>query len=65
MAKVPPYHTDFDEHPAEHRNVYHDHDDCPDGALILSHHRKSGTGGKPECKKCAEMNRSPTPRSST
>jgi hypothetical protein len=65
MAKVPPYHTDFDEHPAEHRNVYHDHDDCPDGALILLHHRKSDTGGKPECKKCVEMNRSPTPRSST
>ena len=49
MAKVPPYLTDFDEHPAEHRNVYHDHDDCGDGALVLLHHRKSGTGGKAEC----------------
>ena len=42
MAKVPPYHTDFEEHPAESRNVYHDHDNCPDGGLILPHHRKSG-----------------------
>ena len=58
MAKVPPYHTDFDEHPVERRNVYHDHDDCPDGALILLHHRKSGMGGKPQCKKCAAMTRS-------
>ena len=65
MAKVPPYHTDFEEHPAEYRNVYHDHDDCLDGSLILSHHRKSGTGGKPQCKKCAEITRSLTPRSST
>ena len=47
MAKVPPHHTDFEEHPAESRNVYHDHDNRPDGSLIPSHHRKSGTGGKP------------------
>jgi hypothetical protein len=46
MAKVPAYHTDFGEHPAEYRDVYHDHDDCPDGRLILPHHRSSGTGGK-------------------
>jgi hypothetical protein len=29
MAKVHPYHTDFEEHPAEHWNVYYDRDDCP------------------------------------
>ena len=56
MAKVPPYHTDFEEHPAEYRDVYHGHDDCPDGRLILPHHRRSGTGGKPQCNKCAELN---------
>ena len=54
MAKVPPYNTDFEEHPAEYRDVYHDHDDCPEGRLILPHRRKSGYGGKPQCKKCAE-----------
>ena len=64
MAKVPPYHTDFEEHPAEYRDVYHGHDDCPDGRLILPHHRRSGTGGKPQCKKCAELTRSLTQRSS-
>jgi hypothetical protein len=47
MAKVPPYHTDFEEHPAEYRDVYHGHDDCPDGRLILPHHRRSGTGVNP------------------
>ena len=56
MAKVTPYHTDFEEHSAESRNVYHDHDNCPDGGLILPHHRKSGNGDKPLCKKCAKMN---------
>ena len=60
MTKVPPYHTDFEEHPAEYRDVYHSHDDCPDGKLILPHHRRSGTGGKPQCKKCAELTRSLT-----
>ena len=60
MTKVPPYHTDFEEHPAEYRDVYHSHDDCPDGRLILPHHRRSGTGGKPQCKKCAELTRSLT-----
>ena len=59
MAKVLAYHTDFEEHPAEYREVYHDHDDCPDGRLILPHHRSSGTGGKPQCKKCAELTRRP------
>jgi hypothetical protein len=44
MAKVPSYHTDFEEHSADHGNVYHDHDNCPDGGLLLPHHRKSGTG---------------------
>ena len=57
MAKVPPFHTDFQEHPASHRAVYHDYDDCPDGGLILPHHRKPGTGDKIHCGKCAEMTR--------
>ncbi len=44
MAKVPPFHTEFDEHPAENRKVYHDQDD-----------RRSGTGGKRQCKKCVAL----------
>ena len=57
MAKVSPFHTDLQDHPASHRRVYHDQDDCPDGALILPHHRKSGTGDKIHCDKCVEMGR--------
>ena len=57
MAKVAPFHTELQDHPASQRAVYHDHDDCPDGALILPHHRKPGTGGKIHCSKCAEMSR--------
>ena len=45
MAKVAPYHTDSPEYPPEHRNVYHDHDDCKDGKKILPRHRLNGTGG--------------------
>jgi hypothetical protein len=41
MAKVHPYHTDFEDHPAEDWNVYYDRDDCPDAGLILPHHRKA------------------------
>jgi hypothetical protein len=57
MAKVAPFHTDLQDHPASHRGVYHDHDDCPEGALLLPHHRKLGTGDKIHCSKCAEMTR--------
>ena len=55
MAKVASFHTDLQDHPASQRRVYHDHDDCPEGALLLPHHRKSGTGDKTHCSKCAEM----------
>ena len=55
MAKVAPFHTDLQDHPASQRRVYHDHDDCPEGALLLPHHRKPGTGDKTHCSKCAEM----------
>jgi hypothetical protein len=57
MGKVPPFHTDFQEHPASHRGVYHDHDDCPEGGLLLPHHRRPGTGDKIHCSKCAEITR--------
>jgi len=52
MAKVLAYHTNSLEYPPEHRNVHHDHDDCPDGKRIQRIHRESGTGGKPRCKEC-------------
>jgi len=55
MAKDPPYHTDSEEYPPEHRRVYHDHNDCYEGRKILPEHRKSGTGGKDLCEVCAGL----------
>jgi hypothetical protein len=55
MAKDPPYHTSSPEYPLEHRNVYHDHNDCPDGKHIKPEHRLRGNGAKPLCKTCAKM----------
>jgi hypothetical protein len=55
-GKGPPFHTDFQEHPTEKREVYDDNADCLDGSLLLPHHCRSGTGGKRQCKKCAELN---------
>jgi hypothetical protein len=53
MAKVTPYHTDAQEYPPEHRKVYHDKDNCPDGQRILPQHRKSGMGtDKQHCEEC-------------
>jgi hypothetical protein len=54
MAKVSPYHTSTIETPPE-RNVYHDHDNCPDGKRILPKNRLSETGGKPRCKECIKL----------
>jgi hypothetical protein len=55
MARVPSYHTNSPEYPPEHRQVYHDRDDCPDGRKIKPQHRESGTGGKPKCKECLRL----------
>lgn len=45
MSKVQPYHTVELEYPPKERNVYHDHDDCPDGRRIKTEHRRAGTAG--------------------
>lgn len=55
MGKVAPYNTNSPEYPPEHRNVYHDHDDCADGKRIKHEHRESGTGGKLRCKECIKL----------
>lgn len=54
MAKVNPYHTILPERPPE-RDVYHDHDNCPDGRRIKPEHWKSGTAGRPRCKECQKL----------
>jgi hypothetical protein len=52
MAKVPPYHTNSPEYPPRERNVYHDHDDCPDGRRIEEQHKRAGTGNRSRCDEC-------------
>jgi hypothetical protein len=55
MTKVPAYHTNSPEYPPSHRNVYHDHDDCPYGKEIKSWHRVSGTGDRSRCEECQTL----------
>ena len=55
MAKVSPYHTNSTDYPPEHRNVHHDHDNCPDGKRFRPQHRLDGTGNKPRCNECITL----------
>ena len=55
MAKVSPYYTNSPEYPPQHRQVHHDHDNCPDGRKIQPNHRRTGMGGKPPCKECQKL----------
>lgn len=55
MTKVAAYHTDSPEYPPEHRNVYHDYDNCPDGKRIKPWHRKAGTANRPRCDECKKL----------
>jgi len=55
MTKVAAYHTNSIEEPPKHREVYHDHDNCPDGKRIMPKHLEQGTGGKPRCKECIKL----------
>jgi hypothetical protein len=45
MAKVSPYHTTSYEYPPTHRDVHHDHDNCPAGKQIKPQHKVQGTSG--------------------
>jgi hypothetical protein len=55
LAKVPPYHVTSLVYPPHRTAVFHDHDPCPEGKLILPQHRISGTGRKPRCTACIEL----------
>ena len=57
MAKVSPFHTDSEEYPMAHREVYHDNDACYEGKKIFPEHRQGGTGGKPLCDVCAGLSK--------
>jgi len=53
--KATPFHTTSKEYPPEHREVYHDHDDCFEGKKILAKDRQYGTNNKPRCKECIRL----------
>jgi hypothetical protein len=53
-VKVAAYHTSRPETGGE-RDVYHDHNDCPDGRRIEKQHLRSGTAGRPRCKDCIRL----------
>lgn len=51
MAKVYPYHSSNPSDP----DVYHDHDNCPNGQQIPPHNKRPGEGGYRRCKRCIDM----------
>lgn len=55
MGKVAAYHTNSPEYLPQHRNVFHNHDDCPDGKRIKREHKEAGSDGKPLCRECARL----------
>jgi hypothetical protein len=55
MSKVAPYHTNSPEYPPRERNVYHNHDDCPDGKRIKPWHKQQGDAGRPRCDVCIRL----------
>ena len=55
MAIVYPYHTNSMEYPPKHRNVYHNHDNCPDGKHIKPQHKEQGTANRPRCDECIRL----------
>jgi hypothetical protein len=57
MPKVPAFHTNSQEYPPSHRNVYHDNSACKDGQDIKSWHRVSGDGNRPRCDECSRLAR--------
>jgi len=55
MAKILAFHTNSQEYPPSHRNVYHDESECGYGKEIKPEHRVSGEGGRPRCDRCRDL----------
>jgi len=51
MAKAPPWHSAL----ASDRKVYHDDDECLEGAEIETRYRRVGTGTRPQCETCRQL----------
>jgi hypothetical protein len=50
MAKTSPWHSDKS-------TVHHDNTSCTEGNNIERENRKAGTGGKPLCTHCADLDK--------
>jgi hypothetical protein len=54
--KVDPFHTDNEEYPPTHRNVYQDESECQYGKEIKADGNDiPGTDGRPRCDRCIEL----------
>jgi hypothetical protein len=51
MGKISPFHSTQ----ATDRAVYHDDDRCSEGNSIPSRNRREGTGGRPKCEQCEQL----------
>lgn len=51
MPKTNPWHSK-----AQPSGPYHNNTSCTEGNNIEARNRVSGTGGKPLCKRCSELN---------
>jgi hypothetical protein len=60
MAKVPPFHATTVESAPRQRQVYHDHDDCPDAMKVRHDLREPGTGNKWRCITCIRLDQPET-----
>ena len=56
MTEVDPFHTDNEEYPPTHRNVYHDESECEYGQEIKRDGNDvAGEDGRPRCDRCTEL----------
>jgi hypothetical protein len=56
MATVDPFHTNNEEYPPTHRNVYHDESGCEYGQEIKRDANDiPGKNGRPRCDRCEEL----------
>lgn len=53
--KVQPFHTTSTEYGPDHRNVYHDNNQCEQGKRIKPEHRVQGTGNRKKCDFCKDL----------
>jgi hypothetical protein len=53
LMKTNPWHSKKETD----RKVYHDNTDCTEGNNIEKENRQSGTGGRPRCEHCSQLDK--------